>query len=31
VLFLHPCLHVLPIMSGTDLVQVLLNIGFHDH
>ena len=31
VLFLHPCLRALPIMSDMDLVQVLLNVGFHGH
>ena len=31
VLFLHPCLRALPIMSGADLIQVLLNVGFYDH
>ena len=31
VLFLDPCLCALPVMSGADLIQVLLNVGFYDH
>jgi hypothetical protein len=31
VLFMNSCLHVLSVMSGEDLLQVLVNIWFHDH
>ena len=30
-LFLDPCLRAIPVMSSAELVQVLLNVGFHDH
>ena len=31
VLFLDPCLHALSVMSGVDLLQVLVNIWFHNY
>ena len=31
VLFVDPCLCALPVMSGADLIQMLLNVGFYDH